>query len=63
MALECGDLLARYRLYRAARYLGVAPWDLEQQPYEYLSHALAFERVEGEVQEHLADKARVRERG
>lgn len=62
VAEQCGPLLARYNLFRAARSLGVAPWELERQPYEYMAYALAFEKLEAEVQEHLAEKAEARRR-
>lgn len=46
-----------YPLLRAARYLGVAPWLLLQQPYAWQAWALTAERVEGEVQEELRKQA------
>jgi hypothetical protein len=38
-----------YALLRAARYLGVAPWDLLEQSSLWLGWALTAERTEGEA--------------
>lgn len=43
---------------RAARYLGVAPWLLIEQPNAWVNWAIISERVEGEVQDLLAEQAR-----
>ena len=51
-----GALPDWYPLMRAARYLGVAPWELLRQPSAWVSWALLAERVEGEVQEELAQR-------
>lgn len=36
-----------YRLIAAAKYLGVAPWDLAEQPAWWMETALLFNEVEG----------------
>lgn len=36
---------------RAARVLGVAPWELVKQPTCWMTWALAMEKAEGEAQE------------
>lgn len=53
-----GALPDWYPLLRAARYLGVAPWDLLRQPTVWVTWALTSERVEGEVQDLLNEQAR-----
>ncbi len=35
-----------YELFRAARYLGVPPWELAQQPVWWMRLALTFEAAE-----------------
>jgi hypothetical protein len=35
-----------YPLLRAARYLGVAPWDLAERPAVWMFRALVAERAE-----------------
>jgi hypothetical protein len=35
-----------YGLIRAAKYLGVAPWDLAAQPVTWMDWALAAEQAE-----------------
>ena len=41
-------------LLRAARYLGVAPWDLAEQPAHWFQWALHAERAEGEARAQKA---------
>lgn len=53
-----GALPDWYPLMRAARYLGVPPWELLHQPSVWVSWALLAERVESEVQEELASRER-----
>lgn len=38
-----------YLVIRAARYLGVAPWEMLEQPSLWLGWALASERAENEA--------------
>ena len=45
-----GYIPETYALFRAARYLGVAPWELEQQSVFWLNHALAYEAIENEAE-------------
>lgn len=40
----------QYDLIRAARYLGVKPWELAQQPVSVMWNALEFERIEREAE-------------
>jgi hypothetical protein len=41
---------------RAARYLGVAPWELVEKPAAWLHWALAAERAEREALEAASKK-------
>lgn len=52
---ECPDW---YAIMQAARYLGVAPWDLIEQPTFWLDKALVAMEVEGDAQknDHLTEK-------
>jgi hypothetical protein len=43
---------------RAARYLGVAPWELLEQPYAWTIWAITAEGAEGEAQEALIEQAK-----
>ena len=45
-----------YVIIRAARYLGVAPWDLLNQPIYWQQKALEAERIDAEVQEAQAQQ-------
>ncbi|MDE2100092.1 MAG: hypothetical protein KGL39_22750 [Patescibacteria group bacterium] len=40
-----------YPVIRAARYLGVPPWDLLKQPRAWVDWALTCEAAESEAQE------------
>lgn len=42
-----------FRLLRAARYLGVAPWELLRQPLYWQEWALTAEAVDAEVERIL----------
>lgn len=44
-----------YRLIQAAKYLGVAPWDLAQRPVWWMNIAVAAQNAE-----HAAEQARKR---
>jgi hypothetical protein len=39
-----------YPLIRAARYLGVPPWEMAKQPYQWLEVAIIAEAAENEAQ-------------
>jgi hypothetical protein len=41
---------------RAAKYLGVAPWELSDQPVFWRNAALTAENVEGQYQEQQNQK-------
>lgn len=41
-----------YRLVKAARYLGVAPWDLATKPVWWLEVALASQDAEAKARAH-----------
>lgn len=43
-----------YPLVRAARYLGVAPWELLEQPSAWMDFALIAESAENEAQAMVA---------
>lgn len=51
---ECPDW---YPLIRAARYLGVPPWELAQQPAVWQDWALAAEQAEISAQNQAAKRA------
>ena len=48
---------AWYPLIRAARYLGVAPWDLQEQHPSWFYQALVAERAEIAGAQHAAQDA------
>lgn len=43
-----------YELYRAAKYMGVAPWDLLERETIWRDLALMFERAELQAQRDVA---------
>ena len=49
-----------YIVIRAARYLGVPPWELAQAPGKWLMWALWCEQLEAEQVEREAKRARRR---
>jgi hypothetical protein len=49
-----GTLPWWYPLLRAARYLGVPPWVLEEAPAVWMFRALAAEKAEGRAAEDRA---------
>lgn len=49
-----GAIPDEYALIRAAKYLGVAPWELMRQPYFWQQKAILYEKVENAVQEELS---------
>ena len=51
-----GYVPREYSNMRAARYLGVPPWDLEQQSSYWTEHALAFEEIEVAAQRKAREK-------
>lgn len=53
-----GYIPQEYRLFRAARYLNVAPWDLEQMSVRWMSAALAFESIEAEAEAKRHERQR-----
>ena len=52
-----GALPDYYSLLRAARYLGVAPWDLLEQSSLWQTWALTAEAAEGEAAEEKRKQA------
>lgn len=44
-----------YELILAARYLGVAPWELAEQPAVWLNWALAARAAENEAEKKRAE--------
>jgi len=46
-----------YALIRAAKYLGVAPWELLERPLFWQQKALLYERVDDHVQHELQRRA------
>jgi hypothetical protein len=53
-----GSLPEWYTLVRAARYLGVAPWELLEQQSAWMDWALMAESAENEAQEIVARQRR-----
>lgn len=51
-----GALPEWYALMRAARYLGVAPWVLLEQPSTWMEWALTAESAENEAQDIIAKR-------
>lgn len=49
-----------YRLIRAAKYLGVAPWELARQPAAWMNLALAAEGIDRDVEAELIARQRKR---
>lgn len=47
-----GEPTDEYLLVRAAKYLGVAPWDLAARPVWWQNLALEFEAAEAGAQKH-----------
>lgn len=50
-----------FPLVRAARYLGVPPWELARQPVAWMSWALTAERAESEGEQIAFEIARQRD--
>lgn len=48
-----GKVPAWYLLFQAAKYLGVAPWELQEQSIEWYLYALAAISAENEAAEAL----------
>jgi hypothetical protein len=46
-----------YPLVRAAKYLGVPPWELADQPMAWQMIALICEQAEAEAEEIIAKRA------
>ena len=51
------EWIEEYLRVRAARYLGVAPWDERLDDPYWINLALASENAEGEAREHLSRKS------
>jgi len=49
-----------YRLIRAAKYLGVAPWALGEQSVWWLNAALDAERIDAAVEREMMQRAQRR---
>jgi hypothetical protein len=49
-----------YRLIRAAKYLGVPPWELAEQPIWWLNAALDAENIDAAVEQEMMKRARRR---
>jgi hypothetical protein len=53
-------LAPEYVLIRAARYLNVAPWELEREEGKWIEWALFCEQLDRELEERAVKKARKR---
>lgn len=51
-----GYIPNEYRLFRAARYTGVPPWELEQVSSYWMNTAQAFESIEAEAERKLRER-------
>lgn len=49
-----GEIPEWYALFRAAKYLGVAPWELAKRPAIWMQWALAAEGAEGHAERERA---------
>ena len=47
-----GEVPLWYALIQAARYLGVAPWDLAERSVWWMNIALAAQKAEHAAQQH-----------
>ena len=52
-----GEVPQWYRVIRAAKYLGVPPWDLAAKPLWWLEIALAAESAEAAAASHKRARA------
>jgi len=55
---DVGTMPTWYPLLRAARYMGVAPWELMDRPIAWMEWALIAEAAENEAREVMAKKGR-----
>lgn len=55
-----GYVPEEYQFLRAAKYLGVAPWELEQASIYWRNAALEYMRIEGEAEEKRQERAKKR---
>lgn len=55
---KLGELPDHVALIQAARYLGVAPWDLMERPTVWVTWALQDERVDIEAKNEMIKQAR-----
>jgi hypothetical protein len=55
-----GQLAPEYVLIRAARYLNVAPWELELADGKWVEWALFCEQLDRELEERAVKKVRKR---
>jgi hypothetical protein len=51
-----GYVPQEYLLFRAARYMGVAPWELEVRSVRWLNSALAFESIEAKAETVIRER-------
>jgi hypothetical protein len=53
-----GWLIDEWNLFQAARWMGVAPWELAERPAFWLEHGLFMQQVDGEVQSGQVKKGK-----
>lgn len=53
-----GEMHDWYVLIRAAKYLGVAPWELAEKPIAWMNWALAAEDIDDSLEREMAKRAR-----
>jgi hypothetical protein len=61
-----GYIPETYRLFRAAKYIGVSPWELSEQSVFWMNHALEYENIENKAErkrQERSQKAARRKRG
>jgi len=63
---RAGYVPATYALFRAAKYIGVPPWELENVSVFWMNHALKYESIENEAtakRQERSQRAARRKRG
>jgi hypothetical protein len=52
-----GYIPETYRLFRAAKYIGVSPWELSEQSVFWMNHALEYENIENRASAKRQERA------
>lgn len=54
---KSGYVPQMYMLFRAAKYVGVPPWELSEQSIYWMNHALQYEQIENEAERKRHERA------